>query len=108
MLATYAFAAWLGVAQQKAEQKQLQEQLAWHHVQHVQAGVWNKWRVVFEQQVPQHKLMRAVYRTRRHSTLRKVRHWPPTLTQVPSSVMAVLHSSPCQHKAVRSAHMRVG
>lgn len=72
LLATYAFAAWLGVAQQKAQQRQLQQQLTWHHVQHVQAGVWNKWRAEFELRSPKHKLMRAVYRARRYSTIRKV------------------------------------
>jgi hypothetical protein len=72
MLATYAFAAWFGVAQQKAQQRQLQQQLTWHHVQHVQAGVWNKWRAEFELRSPKHKLMRAVYRARRYSTMRKV------------------------------------
>lgn len=73
VLATYAFAAWLGVAQHKAQQKQLQEHLTWHHVQHLQATVWNKWRQEFEQANPQHRLMRAVYKARRHSTLSKVR-----------------------------------
>lgn len=73
VLAVYAFAAWLGVARQKAEQKQLQLQLTWHHVQHVQAAVWNTWRREFEQRNPKHKLMQAVYRARRYSTLSKVR-----------------------------------
>lgn len=72
MLATFAFAAWLGIAQQKVQQEQLQQQLTWHHVQHVQAGVWNRWRVEFEQRNPKHKLMRAVYRARRYSILSKV------------------------------------
>jgi hypothetical protein len=73
VLAAYAFAAWLGVAQQKAAQKELQLHLTWHHVQHVQAAVWNKWRREFEQVNPKYKLMRAVYRARRISTLSKVR-----------------------------------
>jgi hypothetical protein len=41
-------------------------------VQHVQAGVWSKWRARFERLNPKHKLMTAVYRARRYSTLRKV------------------------------------
>jgi hypothetical protein len=73
VLAAYAFAAWLGVAQQKSAQKELQLHLTWHHVQHVQAAVWDKWRREFEQVNPKYKLMRAVYRARRFSTLSKVR-----------------------------------
>lgn len=84
VLAAYAFAAWLGLAQQKAEQKQLQLQLTWHHVQHVQAAVWNKWRRAFEQCNPKHKLMQAVYRARRYSTLSKVGWSHP---RVPCSII---------------------
>jgi len=72
VLAAYAFTAWLGAAHRKAEQKQLQETLTWHHVQHVQASVWRTWRAAFEKLNPQHRLMTAVYRARRHSMLSKV------------------------------------
>jgi hypothetical protein len=72
VLAAYAFSAWLRLAERKAQQKQLQHELTWHHVQHVQAGVWSKWRARFERLNPKHKLMTAVYMARRYSTLRKV------------------------------------
>jgi hypothetical protein len=58
--------------QQRREMTHVQSLLAWHHIQHVQAGAWNKWRAAFEVQCPQHRLMRAVYQSRRHSTLRRV------------------------------------
>jgi hypothetical protein len=72
VFAAYAFSAWLGLAERKAQQKQLQHELTWHHVQHVQAGVWSMWRAEFERVNPKRKLMTAVYRARRYSTLRKV------------------------------------
>lgn len=66
-------AAWRQLVQQRREMTHVQSLLAWHHIQHVQAGAWNKWRAAFEGQCPQHRLMRAVYQSRRHSTLRRVR-----------------------------------
>jgi hypothetical protein len=65
-------AAWRQLVQQRREMAHVQSLLEWHHIQHVQAGAWNKWRAAFEVQCPQHKLMRAVYQSRRHSTLRRV------------------------------------
>lgn len=93
LLATYVFAAWLGVAQQKAQQMQLQQQLTWHHVQHVQAGVWNKWRAEFELRSPKHKLMRAVYRGRRYSTMRKVGGAVPGVPDIVEGGMSVACSN---------------
>lgn len=66
------FTAWGHLVKQRREAVQVQSLLAWHHIQHVQAGVWNKWRVAFENKNPYHKLMRVVYQGRRHSTMRRV------------------------------------
>jgi hypothetical protein len=81
VLAAHVFVAWLAATQQRADEARQQELLAWHHVQHVQAGVWNRWRVAFEERCPHYKLMHAVYRARRHSTLSKAVHrwrlWAP-------------------------------
>lgn len=72
VMAACVFGAWLAATQQRAGRARQQELLAWHHVQHVQAGVWSSWRVAFEQHNPHHKLMRVVYRARRHNMLSKV------------------------------------
>jgi hypothetical protein len=74
-MAACVFAAWLAATQQSAAQARQQELLTWHHVQHVQAAVWVKWRAAFEECCPQHRLMAVVYRARRHNTLRKVGVW---------------------------------
>eukprot|EP00879_Flechtneria_rotunda_P030398 GHRR01033026.1.p1 GENE.GHRR01033026.1~~GHRR01033026.1.p1 ORF type:complete len:401 (+),score=131.22 GHRR01033026.1:2106-3308(+) len=76
VLAAVVFAAWLQLVNQRAEMAHVQSLLAWHHIQHIQAGALTKWRLGFEATNPHHRLMRVVYQTRRNSMLKNaVRHW---------------------------------
>jgi len=91
-MAACVVAAWRQMVADRAQTTAVQSVLTWHHIQHVQAAVWNKWRLGFEQRNPHHKLMSLVYNSRRRSTLRhvgcvlqgcwffvssrKLHHWP--------------------------------
>ncbi|KAF8062705.1 aldo-keto reductase 2 [Scenedesmus sp. PABB004] len=72
LVAGYALAAWRGLVASRRDAAHTQSLLTWHHVQHVQAGAWSKWRLAFEAASPHHGLMRVVYRSRRHAALRRV------------------------------------
>eukprot|EP00775_Hariotina_reticulata_P009297 gene9297-9462_t len=80
-LAACVLGFWRQAVAEQAQVAAVQSLLTWHHIQHVQAAVWNKWRQGFERQYPHHKLMSLVYKSRRRSTLQHVlkqwREWAP-------------------------------
>jgi hypothetical protein len=93
LLVGCVLAAWRQLVQQRREMTHVQSLLAWHHIQHVQAGAWNKWRAAVEVQCPQHRLMRAVYQSRRHSTLRRVSCFHTMATEMIEMPVFVLTSA---------------
>jgi hypothetical protein len=72
--ASRALGAWHAFARARSHEARLQEQLTWHHVQHVQASAWGAWRQALKARCPHMERLRYAYLRRGRRAMRRVRH----------------------------------
>jgi len=81
--ASRALGAWHAVALLRARDRSIQQELTWHHVQHVQAAAWRVWRRAFELRSRHHRLLRYAYVRRGRAVARRAvvywRGWAPVM-----------------------------